>query len=737
MNNGFLTARLAHWALLLTCIALIAIALASETAKPYVTARLWLTELGTIDLDNWAKNLENRQTVVLIGSLTVSPVIREEATYAQVRIDKRLQVREQVVVPAHPSASDVRNAPLETLLTSVFRNVETPEFFFIDSQELHAKLRGLFSGKTVESFKHLVLSRAVLDVDSTRDAPARAQLRLEWLTDDALTSGVTLPAYTVDLPLEGTHKDAGYDFDEFIRRMHPKLAGLNPPWTEAVRERLSPVWGDIKGKTLAGALAFVETRLNETRGNVSLLGLTIHRQPMLVFGPSILLIPVVVLMLSLRRLDTSAPLDFPGPPLFPKRLAPALTLLSVVMFPIVTCGFFFVRFGEARPSPETVAFGLSAGACAIGAILSYRRILEVGRPRLSAADRERIALAKRQVALYGRSALRPSRMIGYLLLAIGFISGPVGAVAFSFYLIGLGIGAQASGALPQLAILLSPVFVLVGWMLAAGRKELVLFLRRFGNETLNDSVRDLVQAVLRKRARLVTLDDSAFVPIGPRWSGFAVSLIPSGIVLAAIALGYEGFAKVAQSELTDETPFGDALALIQVGIIFIGLVACLAAVLLFVAALRAHFIGRMSVQDERSRARAMRRLRKLGSLLRAPVIAAPMATVVSVTDAEWQATVASIARMCDVTLIDISEPRENIRWELATLIEARVRVVLLAQREAIARWWETTGSDADAQLAAQMRSLASGLPLVKYDAPERLNETDLLKLLSEPVDHSR
>ena len=114
-----------------------------------------------------------------------------------------------------------------------------------------------------------------------------------------------------------------------------------------------------------------------------------------------------------------------------------------------------------------------------------------------------------------------------------------------------------------------------------------------------------------------------------------------------------------------------------------------------------------------------------------------MATVVSVTDSEWQATVVSIARRCDVTLIDISQPSENIRWELVTLLEARIRIVLLAHREALARWWEVTGDDVDGQRAAQMRSLAIGLPLVKYDAPDRLNETDLLKLLSEPVDHAR
>jgi len=737
MNNQLQAARFVHWALIIACAALISLALASATAQHYVSARHWLAELSAIDLDKWARHIENRQSVVLSGPLMVSPVLEEEAENARVPIDKGLYVREQVAIRVHPSAADVREATMETLLMSVFRNVETPELFYTDEQALRRRLRELFSEQAVDSVEHLVLSRAVLDFDSARGAPHRTLLRLEWFASDADTSSVTHTSFTRDVPLEGTYKDEAYDFDQFIRRMHPELAGGNPSWSVGVREQLSPVWGEIKDKTLAAAYTHVETRLNETKGNVSLFGLTIYRQQMLVLGSVALLILVCAMMFSIRRLDAAATLDFPGPPLFPNRLAPALTFLSMVALPIVTFGYFIVRFGEASLSGETVASGLAAGAGAICAILSYRWILELRRPQLSEADQQRVELAKAQVASYGRAALRPSRVLGRVLLAIGFIAGPVGAVTFSLYLIGLGIGSQASGALPLFAILLSPVFVLVGWVLAAGRKELVLFLRRFGNEALNDSVRDLVQTVLRKRARLVTLDDSAFVPLGPRWRGLAVSLIPSGIVLGAIALGYAGFAKVAQSELQDETPFGTALTLIQLGIVFIGFVAGLVATLLFVAALRAHFVGRMAVRDDSSRARVLKRLRKLRSLARAPVIAAPMATVISVTDPEWQATVASIARMCGATLIDISQPRENIRWELATLLEARIRIVLLAQREALARWWDMTGDDVDGQLAAQMRSLAIGLPLVKYDAPDRLNETDLLKFLSEPVDHAK
>jgi hypothetical protein len=212
------------------------------------------------------------------------------------------------------------------------------------------------------------------------------------------------------------YKDEAYDFDQFIGHMHPELAGGNPPWPVGVRDHLSPVWDEIKDKTLQSAYTHVETRLNETKGNVSLFGLTIFRQQMLVYGSGALLILVCAMMFSVRRLDAATVLGFPGPASFPDQLAPALTFLSTVALPIVTFGYIIVRFGEAHLSGETVASGLAAGAGAICAILSYRWILERRRPQLSEAGRQSVELVKAQVASYGRAAMRPSRVLGRVLL---------------------------------------------------------------------------------------------------------------------------------------------------------------------------------------------------------------------------------------------------------------------------------------------------------------------------------
>lgn len=329
-----------------------------------------------------------------------------------------------------------------------------------------------------------------------------------------------------------------------------------------------------------------------------------------------------------------------------------------------------------------------------------------------------------------------ARIIGIALMIGAFIAGPAGAIIFGLALIFLSAGATIPSwqvAIPFWSMLLSPFVILWAWMLAAGQKELILFLRRFGNEALNDAVRDLVQSHLRRRFRLITLDDSAFAPVGPRWTGLLVSLIPPGFILLTIALSYAGFATVAQSELEDETPFGSALALIQVGIIALGVLAFFTCLLLVVAAVRAHFTSRRTVDSPRACAKAYRRLQRLKKFTRRISIAAPMATVITTTDDQWQATIKSVAPLCKVVLLDLSRPSESIAWELESISGLGSNVVLLIKRSQV-EYLDGSKIDTDecnAGLWSRIRSISDRLPLVVYDSPEQLQETDLMKILQD------
>lgn len=741
MNNPIARARLAHAALLLACSILFTFALASDRAQGYASAARWLALLAEIDLVKWAVGVENRQGVVLGGPLMGSSVLREEAERVGLAVERHARVTERVNLLVKPAAAEAEAAPLDTLLTQVFANVEKPALFRPDQQALHAAIRTLCQQQAAMPGGPHILSAAVLDFDSSREPARRGLLRLTWRASATAEVPEQAPTRVVEAPLSGSYQQEFYDFDRFVAQMVPALveASGDTPWPRSVHARLaslSPEWDQIKGLTLAGAQRYVQAQYDATRGDVRLFGATLHRQPLLIVGNAVLVLTSYALLLAVARLDATTVRGFLPHASRDGWRATALTRASMALLPVSTAAMLWWRFGEASVHVVTLGCAVATAAAVLLALTAYQRVAQLRRPPRTTRQRRRIARAKRNLTSFRRGAWRRGRVLGVVMLILGLVAGPIGAAGVALFLISLSIGGQTPIGWPLLAVLASPPLVLMGWLQAAGRKKLVLFLRRFGNEALNDAVRELVQTVLRRRARLVTLDDSAFVPLGPRWQGLAASLLPSGVLLVLIALGFAGFAKVVQSEIEDETPFGPALTLILFGILFVGLLAVLIALGLVAAAVRAHYVGRLSVRDETSLARALKKLRRLRSLARAPTIAAPMATVVSVSDALWQRTVASIAPMCDVTLVDISHPREAIRWELETLRTAGARTVLLAQRDALAQWWELSGDDLEGRLAKELRHLTRDLPLVAYDSPAQLAETELLPILSAAVDRA-
>jgi hypothetical protein len=318
-----------------------------------------------------------------------------------------------------------------------------------------------------------------------------------------------------------------------------------------------------------------------------------------------------------------------------------------------------------------------------------------------------------------------SRAVGYGLVLFGLLCGGGGAVSLALLAVRAQFGGQADATLALFAFTSSPFCIASGWMLAAGRKTLVLFLRRFGNEELNDAVRELVRKRCRGRARLVTLDDSRFSPAGPRWSVLVWFLIPTAIALGIAMIVYP----IASGEIRGEGMFGGAAAFVLLVLDGVIYVACGTLVALGVVAARSHFIARPVIGDDASMRRLLRRLRGLRSLARAPAIFAPTAAVVSVADPLWQAAVAAIGRLCDTTLIDITFPRPHICWELENLREANARIILLAQRDELATWWEPGTATADDATSAELRRLASSFPLVIYDAPQQVEQAGLGKLM--------
>jgi hypothetical protein len=321
-----------------------------------------------------------------------------------------------------------------------------------------------------------------------------------------------------------------------------------------------------------------------------------------------------------------------------------------------------------------------------------------------------------------------TRWLGRALLGMGFACG---ACSLAYLMNELTFGGAEYAYLALCLLISSPFCMWLGWLLASGRKSLVLFLRRFGNEPLNDAIRSLVRRKTRGRVRLVTLDDSAFRPAGPRWARLIVALAPSAAALAVAAVVYPQ----QEREIRAEAMFTTGAVYKAHIVLALASLACIIAFVISASAAFSQFAARARVADARSLARTVARARRLRSLWQAPLITAPMAMVVSATEALWQDSVKSLARACDLTLIDITHPRAHICWELRTLRATAGHIILLAERNKLTTWWDEAALPGHDPTVAELRELALELPLVLYDSPDRLHEAGLTQAATALLTH--
>lgn len=250
----------------------------------------------------------------------------------------------------------------------------------------------------------------------------------------------------------------------------------------------------------------------------------------------------------------------------------------------------------------------------------------------------------------------------------------------------------------------------IGDRLLRRRRRLVLFLRRFGY-TESTRVVSAAAARIGRHWRIVTLDDEQVSPIGAPVGARVVRTVDRTATAAnrigavakrvwEIAMTIAGTGLVLSGGylvLNDQRRGPEKLlALVQLGsspdslaeslfqlcgyALFIGLVLGAAALVLVVAWLGAiPFMGLYSIiaDDVRMAEHAkMVRIRGLPDIAvtRASLRdrgLAPLAarlTVLTVHTPVWQETVIGIAEECAVPLIDVSEPTENVVWEIGVLL---------------------------------------------------------------------
>jgi hypothetical protein len=310
---------------------------------------------------------------------------------------------------------------------------------------------------------------------------------------------------------------------------------------------------------------------------------------------------------------------------------------------------------------------------------------------------------------------RVRRGLGLVVGAVLVLAGAVAMLPLTFYVSAVLVlsivdRTPTFGEVDaQLAIVLagSAVVAVVCWRLGVplirGRRHLVLFLRRFGFTSATEALSFAVGGAVGRHWRMVTLDDHNIAPQGvargSRWTIrlFRLALVAGAITLTVLAVRWlsgdavdnlvDDMYESARSQAVEEgqNPIGAAIGALFVTLI-VGIVVVMFGLLVFLVPMALagvgavlFSIGSRAVRNaERSKAIVISRhgdVERKSRLLvrRVRRVFAPRITVARVTDEFWQETVRRLAAMSAVVLVDVSEPSDNLLWEVGVLEDAARR----------------------------------------------------------------
>jgi hypothetical protein len=281
-------------------------------------------------------------------------------------------------------------------------------------------------------------------------------------------------------------------------------------------------------------------------------------------------------------------------------------------------------------------------------------------------------------------------------------------MAFAFAQVAIrGWGAVSYTLSPEYLYPASVAIVVVWcmWMFAAGRKETVLFLRKFGNKTANEMVGGIIRTSFRGKARLFVLDDSLFpsLAIDRRDQlGSFLYVIPFALAIVLFAFNiaattgasksayvtredylsgkWEQVPSAGDGDKTEYLAGNPLLAMPYAPFLWFFLMLLSTPV---IASGVTAFRGRRVIRTSQDVARMQRAVRWAASWPAAPRVMAPMMTLATCDDAIWRDTVLRLIQQCDFVVIDLTAKTEHIQWELDTCRSlASDRTIVMAVSEA-------------------------------------------------------
>ena len=270
--------------------------------------------------------------------------------------------------------------------------------------------------------------------------------------------------------------------------------------------------------------------------------------------------------------------------------------------------------------------------------------------------------------MYARRREKSRRLLGFASMLFGCISALAVSIMFGFYL----INTQHTAIFVIVFFMLfgvTPVLLWGGMCLAAPSKRLVLFLRRFSRSDIARAVTHPIETRLYRKFRLLTLQDPSVKPLGVSMrsalSPIAVTVAPLSIVLALLIY-------IVYSELRVPAADVDLItAIMYINVLFASLalvpllgfflVGLVIAVVVRILSNRKILLPLETVQSlERVRAEVY----SLRKWYRKPLLAAPRCTIIKCSDTIWQDTVVALAKLCDVIVVGVSEPSDNLVNEI-------------------------------------------------------------------------
>lgn len=240
------------------------------------------------------------------------------------------------------------------------------------------------------------------------------------------------------------------------------------------------------------------------------------------------------------------------------------------------------------------------------------------------------------------------------------------------------------------ATVVAAASLVVGFRLVKHGRKSALFLRRFDFVGATEVLTFAVATGIGSSWRLITLDDDEVEPVGARKvTRWTLRVVGALAALLALVVGIWLVFSVAATE-----PNPRAGPVDDFGKVLIVILALVPIALLVVTAVFCRVT--FAVVGRADRFKNVRIFRK--DMIEATVRAvtnenrkafSPRLIVIKVSNPHWRETVREFAAMCSGVIIDISEPTENLHWEIKELKPTvGSRWILIGNRERVMKMVE-------------------------------------------------